>query len=139
MLRARGRFAWALLAGAALLTVTAAPGHASTREVRDNPGLQVVVNAHAGHNPRHNIAPSPDYFEVCSEQGANDPTCIASELKAIRHARQGEHMKRHAMTLPNNYSSLPVAEQTFVVTNLERVDRGLPALQGLTSKLNLIS
>jgi hypothetical protein len=139
MLRARGRFAYALLAAAALVTFLAAPGRAGTRVVRNNPGLQVVVTAHAGHNPRHNIAPSPDFFDACSEHGSNDPTCVSEVLAAIRHARRGEHMKRHAMTLPNNYTALSVAEQTFVVTNLERVDRGQPAVRGLTSKLNLLS
>ncbi len=35
------------------------------------------------------------------------------------------------MNLPNNFSSLNPAEQLFVITDIERVDRGLPPFVGL--------
>jgi hypothetical protein len=35
------------------------------------------------------------------------------------------------MVLPSNFSALDPAEQAFVVTNIERVDRGLPPFVGL--------
>jgi hypothetical protein len=88
---------------------------------------------------RHNIAPKPDYFNVCATRGHNNPKCIKESLAAIRHARKAEHMKHPAMILPRNYRSLTVAEQTFVVTNLERVDRGRRPFRGLTAPLSHLS
>ena len=40
------------------------------------------------------------------------------------------------MILPNNFTALTFAEQTFVVSNLERVGRGLAPFKGITAKLN---
>jgi len=40
------------------------------------------------------------------------------------------------MILPDNFTKLTFAEQTFVVSNLERVGRGLRPFVGITSKLN---
>src|SRR5580698_3842963 len=55
--------------------------------------------------------------------------CQASELSQIDSARANE--ATGPMNLPSNYASLTVPEQIFVVTELERVDRGLPPLLGL--------
>jgi hypothetical protein len=40
------------------------------------------------------------------------------------------------MTLPGNYSALTPAEQLFVLADTERVDRGLPPVQGLVAELD---
>ena len=40
------------------------------------------------------------------------------------------------MILPNNFAKLTYAEQTFVISNLERVGRGLAPFKGITAKLN---
>jgi hypothetical protein len=133
MQRARLRLGCALVTTIALLAVPTV-SHAASRTAKD-PAAIITTR----HKVLRNIAPSPDFFSVCATKGQNDPGCIRAELAAIRNARGDERMKRHAMTLPNNYRSLSVAEQTFVVTNLERVDRGRPPIAGLTSKLNLLS
>jgi hypothetical protein len=57
--------------------------------------------------------------------------CQASELSQIDGARANEGTG--PMNLPSDYVSLTVPEQIFVVTELERVDRGLPPLLGLTA------
>ncbi len=88
---------------------------------------------------RSNIQPSPDYFSVCAARGRNTPTCIKLVVEAIDRARSHEHMKKHALVLPRNYRRLSVARQTFVITNLERVDRGLRPFKGLTAPLNHLS
>jgi hypothetical protein len=94
----------------------------------------------ASHTRRHNIAARPNYFELCALRGRNDPQCIAEELAAIRHARKHDHrVTKRAMILPINYTQLSVAQQTFVVMNLERVDRGIRPIQGLVPRLNLVS
>jgi hypothetical protein len=103
------------------------------------PASAIVVPhrlAASRHPHRHNIAPKPNYFAACSGKGFNSKRCIKRALAAIRHARSGEHMKRHAMVLPRNYRSLTVAEQTFVITDLERVDRGLKPFEGLSTTLD---
>ena len=87
-------------------------------------------------HPAHNIAPTPNYFNVCVTKGYNNARCIKQVLAAIRHARTHEHMKQPAMILPRNYRHLTVAEQTFVITDLERVDRGLRPFQGLSATLD---
>ncbi len=89
---------------------------------------------------RHNIAPSPNYFEVCAGRGRNNAQCISEELAAIRNARRHDHrVIKRAVILPDNYTHLSVAEQTFVIMNLERVDRGIRPIVGLVPKLNGIS
>ena len=40
------------------------------------------------------------------------------------------------MVLPQSFHSLPVSQQLFVLANLERVDRGLSAIDGLSAALN---
>jgi hypothetical protein len=87
-------------------------------------------------HPKHNIAAKPDYFDVCASKGTNNPACIKQVLSAIERARSHEHMKKRAMILPSNYRDLTIAEQTFVVTNLERVDRGLKPFEGLSTALS---
>jgi hypothetical protein len=45
-------------------------------------------------------------------------------------------MLKRKVILPRNYASLTRAEQTFVVINLERVDRGIRPIVGMTARLN---
>jgi hypothetical protein len=116
-------------------TAGAAPQQALAPAV--SVGASFTANASSvPRHPRHNLAPAPDYVDVCVTKGYNDPACIKRALAAIRHARSREHMKKRAMILPRNYSGLTVAEQTFVITDLERVDRGLKPFAGLSATLN---
>jgi hypothetical protein len=65
---------------------------------------------------------------------SNDPACTNYLLEAINAARTAENLP--AMVLPSNWYTLSVPEQLFVVANLERTSRGLPAYLGLNSALN---
>jgi hypothetical protein len=40
------------------------------------------------------------------------------------------------MALPSNFGALTAGEQLFVLTDIERVDRGLPAVVGMVQQLN---
>ena len=62
------------------------------------------------------------------------PSCIDPILHAIDHARALEGVG--PMALPTNWAQLTVAQQIFVVTNLERVARGMPPYVGLLPQLN---
>jgi hypothetical protein len=126
----------ALAAVAPAASASTASRHTSAARVATSASVAVGRQL---RNPARNIAPHPNFFGVCAEKGHNSSACITEELAAIRNARSHEHMRRHAFTLPNNYTKLTVTEQTFVVTNIERVDRGLKPIVGLTSRLNLAS
>ena len=95
------------------------------------------ANALAFTNPSQNVAPSPGYWSTCTTAGSSSQTCYDAALAAINHARSLEGVP--PMQLPSDFGSLTVAEQTFVVTNLERVDRGLPAVAGMVDSLNTVA
>jgi hypothetical protein len=83
-----------------------------------------------------NVRPTPDFTAYCGSHRPNNPHCIALELQAIHNARKAQGFHTRAMVLPSNYTSLSYAEQTFVLTNLERVDRGLHPFIALVPELN---
>jgi hypothetical protein len=86
-------------------------------------------------DPRHNVAPQPDYTRVCRVGGLdNSPACLGAALAAINHAHALERIR--PMVLPAGFARLSIPDQLFVAVNLERVDRGLPAFGGLTAALD---
>jgi hypothetical protein len=86
-------------------------------------------------DPKHNVAADPDYTQDCFAGGIdNSPSCLAAVLQAINHAHALEGIRR--MVLPTDFAQLSIPDQLFVVVNLERIDRGLPAFGGLTTALN---
>jgi hypothetical protein len=85
-------------------------------------------------DPRHNVAAVPDFTTVCAPGVDNSPACIAAALAAVNHAHALEGVR--PMVLPGNFAALGMPEQLFVVTDLERVDRGLPPFVGLTAALD---
>lgn len=60
--------------------------------------------------------------------------CTAAALAANNKARAREGLG--PMTLPTNFGVLTPAEQLFVLANIDRVDRGLTPIAGLSSTLN---
>lgn len=60
-----------------------------------------------------------------------------SGLSAINACRAAEGVG--PLVLPSNFSSLTPVQQGFVVINLERVNRGLPAILGLSAPLNALA
>lgn len=95
--------------------------------------VQASTASTSGH-PKHNIAAKPSYTAACAHYRSNSDGCIAKALAAIDRARSMEHVR--PMILPHNFAKLSYAEQTFVITDLERVDRGLPPFRGITARLN---
>lgn len=85
------------------------------------------------NNPLANIAPTAG---GCTAGTAPDtsPACVSADLAEINAARAAEGVG--AMALPTNYAQLTGAQQLFVVTNLERVGRGLQPLLGLADQLD---
>jgi hypothetical protein len=58
----------------------------------------------------------------------------SSAVDAINSCRAAEGIG--PLVLPGNWSSLTPVQQGFVLINLERVNRGLPAIVGLNASLN---
>jgi hypothetical protein len=86
-------------------------------------------------NPSQDIAPDPDFLQVCSGSAYDDsPSCVSETLQAIGNAREQEGLP--GMVLPTDWASLSPQEQLFVVTNLERTVRGLPPLSAMASALD---
>lgn len=93
-------------------------------------------------NPPVSIPPVPNLncegsgcADPCAIQAvtveSDSPPCVTAALKAIDSARAREGVR--AMVLPSNWYTLSVAEQIFVLTDLERVDRGLPPYLGMVA------
>src|SRR5579875_1665633 len=82
-----------------------------------------------------NRVPEPDYRPACYSLRPNSPKCLHQTLAAIDHARQEEGLRK-PMILPRHFDRLTMAEQTFVISDLERVDRGLRPFAGLARTPN---
>ena len=89
-------------------------------------------------NPKRNASPAPDYNAPCWDggaKGAPDTTaCHVQQLAAINHQHALEHIS--PITLPRGFWSLRVPLQTFVITNLERVSRGLHPVTGVNPQMS---
>ena len=107
-------------------------GHAKL--VVPDSGLELGFQAFAAtSNPATSASPSQATMQACD--GAPDSAgCISSALSDIDAARAAEGVG--AIQLPGDFASLSVPQQVLVVTNLERVDRGLPPVAGLAADLD---
>ncbi|MHB8451172.1 MAG: IPT/TIG domain-containing protein [Mycobacteriales bacterium] len=129
----------ALLAGVLVAGVGLLPGSAAAQPGGGVPARPILRGLAQGitspvPNPSGNIAPNPDFSQVCWDNGGAAASCTSAVVSAIDNARAAEHVV--PLRLPANFATLTVADQLFVVTDLERVDRGLPPFAGLTSALN---
>jgi hypothetical protein len=110
----------------------AATAAGTLRPLRSVPATESVTGI---PDPRHNIAPAPDYTRTCPAGSLDDSdACIDAALAAINHAHALEGVR--PMVLPRGFAELSMPQQLFVAVNLERVDRGLPPLGGLTAALD---
>jgi hypothetical protein len=85
-------------------------------------------------NPTSNVTASPDFAAICRQDGNQSGPCLSAVAQATTTARAGEGLG--AMALPSNFGALTAGEQLFVLTDIERVDRGLPAVVGMVQQLN---
>jgi hypothetical protein len=91
-------------------------------------------SALAAANPGVNRAPSPDFAQTCASYGAGSASCEAATVAAVNNAHRAEGIR--PMRLPTGFWRLSPARQVFVVTDLERVDRGLRPFLGMTFPLD---
>lgn len=79
-----------------------------------------------------NTAPSGLYN--CNPSSSTiTASCISGALRDFKAARRKEGLR--AMVLPSNFTSMSVPAQVFVLTNIERRDRGIPTFLALSSNL----
>jgi hypothetical protein len=92
-------------------------------------------------NPRSNIyPPNPDFENVCASGDTIDEstTCLETTRQAIDNARATEPVGPMSFDI-TGMQSLSPAEQLFAIVDLERVARGLPPVEDLTSQLDGIA
>lgn len=82
------------------------------------------------NNPSANVP--EDVSDWCPDDNVTD--CTNGMLHNINYARYLEGTP--PMVLPEGYESMPLAQQELVVTNLERVGRGVALFSGLDPTLN---
>lgn len=87
-------------------------------------------------NPRSNTVPIG--LDFCKATSARiDTTCRDGAISDFDRARAREGLP--PIVLPSNFSSLSVRTQLFVLANIDRVDRGLTPVKGLSGNLQPIA
>jgi hypothetical protein len=84
-------------------------------------------------NPGSNITPAPGYSGPCGSLAQPNLYC-PSGFTLMYGDRQAEGVS--PMSLPTNWNALTPPEQLFVITDEERIDRGIAPISGLSSNLN---
>jgi hypothetical protein len=86
-------------------------------------------------DPAINVPRTTAMDEACS--GAPQGACQLAVLEAMDSAREAEGVG--PLILTPGYDNLSTAGQLLVLTDLERVDRGLPGFTHLSSQLDRLS
>jgi hypothetical protein len=91
-------------------------------------------------DPASNTDPSNAFLVACQGMGttkADNDACDVAALKDFDSVRAGEGLG--TMTLPGNFDTMAVPAQLLAISNIERVDRGLVAIGGLSTSLNSLA
>ena len=145
--------------GAIALTVTALAGLSAAGPALAGPGVARPALAGAGFarpaltgaavpdrgilppkNPARNVSPDPNFLAARScASGGDSAACNAIVARAVAHARRVlEKIGGMSFSL-SAYEKLTPGEQLFVTANLERIERGLPAIVVLTRSLDKVA
>jgi hypothetical protein len=84
-------------------------------------------------NPSANRTPSQSTLQACFSQPASQ-ACADDALADVNAARISEGDL--PMVLPGDWSALTIPQQLLALSNLERVDRGLNPIEGLSAPLD---
>ncbi len=125
--------------GAAARLAVSAPATGRTH-ARDAGGAAAGIVP--PQNPSESLSPSPNFLSdgSCQHTTLDDSqACNADVVKAIDNARSVlEGMPSLSLNL-SAYDAMTVPEQIFVITDLERTDRGLAPVAGLTTQLDTVA
>jgi hypothetical protein len=86
-------------------------------------------------DPSANVTPSSAFWAACYP--TPDAGCDAAALSDFDQARADEGLG--PMTLPSDFDSLSVAQQLFVLADIERVDRGLIPISAMSAPINALA
>jgi hypothetical protein len=115
------------IAALAVLTTLSLTGYAA--------GLASARAAHG--DPKRSVSPSRAFVAACSSVSGKTKAQRACDKAALRDFDKVRATEGLApMSLPKGFATLPAARQLLVLTNIERVDRGLRAFPGLSKRLN---
>jgi hypothetical protein len=118
------------VAGLALLTALSLTGFAA------GPAGAAGARAAQG-DPTKSVSPSRAFVDACFHVTGKTKAQRACDKAALRDFDKVRATEGLApMTLPNGFATLPAARQLLVLTNIERVDRGLRTFPGLSKRLN---
>jgi hypothetical protein len=99
------------------------------------------AGARAAHgDPGKSVSPSQKFVDACvhvSGKTKAQQACDKAAMRDFDKVRATEGLA--LMTLPNGFARLSAAHQLYVLTNIERVDRGLRAFPGLSKRLNALA
>jgi len=93
-------------------------------------------------NPSESLPPNPNFTGdgSCKASALDDSdTCNADVVKAIDNARSALEGMAPLSLKVGAFDSMTVPEQIFAVTDLERTERGLAPLAGLTAQLDNVA
>jgi hypothetical protein len=114
-------------AGSYSVLAWASDGPYTVPQVQSMSAITLTVNPLS--NPPANI--TPNFESTCYEDGYQSLTCEEAEVADIDSALSSEGVG--PLVWPTLLYSLPLAQQQFVVTNEERVLRGLTPIAGMDS------
>jgi hypothetical protein len=97
------------------------------------PALTPVSASASSGDPAANRPLSDATLSSC-EFNPSGSVCISSALADINAAHAAEHVP--AMVLPSNFASMSVPVQLLNIANLERIERGLTPILGLSARLD---
>lgn len=125
--------------GATGVAAAAGVAHAAPGLPPARPGRRYGIIPPA--EPARNAPSSSQLPRQCPRTGAlprgrynKSRACAQAYVRRIDAALAREHA--HAVHLPTNWARLTIAEQLFVMADLERVARGLPPYVGLSPVLD---
>jgi hypothetical protein len=93
-------------------------------------------------NPAKSLPPSPNFTDngACAYSALDESqACNTAALQAINNARASLESMTPASFSMSAFEAMTTPQQLFVVTNLERTDRSLPPIAGLTTQLDNVA
>ncbi len=145
---ALGVFSATLVGGAGTAPVSGAPvrpstsGPAASGPRPADPAAQAAAGIIPPQNPSESLPPDPNFTGdgSCKASALDDSdTCNADVVKAIDNARSALESMGSLSLKVSAFAAMTVPEQLFAVTDLERTERGLAPLAGLTAQLDTVA
>jgi hypothetical protein len=97
--------------------------------------LAFAASASAAPNPTANIPVGP--LPAACSTAPRGPVCVDAMIGALDRARA--ELGLGPYLLPSGFSAMPGARQLLILSNLDRLAYGLPAIAGLSPALNAVS